>query len=481
MLGTVRELVEAFRSKRVSAVEIVESYLKRIEAVDPKVRAFVTVLAGSAREQARSLDKKRERGERLGRLAGAVVAVKDNICAEGTKTTCSSKILENFVSPYDATVVAKLKAEDAILIGKTNLDEFAMGSSTENSGFFATRNPWDLARVPGGSSGGSAAAVAASMAAAALGSDTGGSIRQPAFMTGTVGFKPTYGRVSRYGLVAFASSLDQIGPFGRTVEDVARIMDAIQGRDEKDATSAARAPDDFLGGLEGGVRGLRIGLPKEYFGEGLDPEVGELAREAVDKLGCETVEIELPMTRYGIATYYILAPAEASSNLARYDGVHYGYRSKGARDIQGVYDLSRKEGFGAEVKRRILLGTFTLSSGYYDAYYNRALKVRRLIKEDFDRAFERCDVIAGPTSPVTAFPLGARGGDPLAMYLCDVYTVNTNLAGLPGVSVPVGLTASGGLPVGLQIQAPAWKDTLALRVAQAVERAVGVAPLVPKV
>jgi aspartyl-tRNA(Asn)/glutamyl-tRNA(Gln) amidotransferase subunit A len=478
VLGTVRELVEAFASKRASAGEIVESHLRRIEEVDPRVRAFVTVLADSARAQARALDEKRARGGRLGKLAGAVVALKDNLCAEGTRTTCSSRILENFVAPYDATVVARLKAEDAILIGKTNLDEFAMGSSTENSGLFATRNPWDLERVPGGSSGGSAAAVASAMASAALGSDTGGSIRQPAFMTGTVGFKPTYGRVSRYGLIAFASSLDQIGPFGRTVEDAARIMDAIQGRDENDSTSAPRAPDDFLGGLEGDVRGLRVGLPKEYFGEGLDPEVGAIVREAIAKLGCRTVDIELPMTRYGIATYYILAPAEASSNLARYDGVHFGYRSKEARDIQAVYSLSRKEGFGAEVKRRILLGTFTLSSGYYDAYYNRALKVRRLIKEDFDRAFERCDVIAGPTSPVTAFPLGARAADPLAMYLCDVYTVNTNLAGLPGVSVPVGLTRSGRLPVGLQIQAPAWGDALALRAARAVERAVGLAPLV---
>jgi aspartyl-tRNA(Asn)/glutamyl-tRNA(Gln) amidotransferase subunit A len=463
--GTVAELVRAFAGGKASAREIVDSGLARIRETDPKLRAFITVMEEQARAQAEDLDRRRGEGKKVGRLAGAVVALKDNLCTDGVKTTCASKSLENFVPPYDATVVKRLREEDAILIGKTNLDEFAMGSSCENSSLFPTRNPYDPDRIPGGSSGGSALAVASGMASAALGSDTGGSVRQPAFMTGTVGFKPTYGRVSRYGLIAFASSLDQVGVFGSTVEDAARIMEVIQGRDEADSTSADRPPDDF-GGFDSKLAGLRVGLPRQYFEGQVEEEVLALVREAVRRLGVKTVEIDLKMTEYGVATYYIIAPSEVSSNLARYDGIQFGRRASGGED---PVSRSRSEGFGAEVKRRVLLGTFTLSSGYYDAYYTRALKARRLIKQDYDEAFKRCDVIMGPTSPVTAFRIGERIEDPLKMYLCDVYTVGTNLAGLPGVSVPVGLTPAG-LPVGLQVQAPAFADLLCLQAARAVER-----------
>ena len=474
MEPTAVEIRDRILRKEVSAVDVVQNFLGRIDAVDPKIHAFLTVLKDEALEQARGIDAKKQKGP----LAGVPVAIKDNICIRGTKTTCGSKILENYVAPYDAHVIERLRAADAILIGKTNLDEFAMGSSTENSAFGPTRNPFDLERVPGGSSGGSAAAVAAGEAPLALGSDTGGSIRQPAALTGIVGFKPTYGRVSRYGLVAFASSLDQIGPFGRTVADAALLFEAIVGHDSRDSTSASVAwkssPRDLAG--------LRIGVPDEYFGEGLDPEVRTAVLEALsraERKGAQRVRVSLPTTRYGIAAYYIVAPSEASSNLARYDGVHYGHRTKNVEDVLSLYSRSRSEGFGPEVTRRIILGTFALSSGYYDAYYNRALKVRRRIQADFNAAFAQADVILGPTSPTAAFRIGDKSEDPLSMYLCDVYTVATNLAGLPGISIPCGLTKAG-LPIGLQLQGRAFDDAQVLAVAAALEKELGMAPLVPK-
>jgi len=459
-------------SKKTTATQVAERFLSKIEAVDPKVRAFLSVNKPAALAAAKKVDEKIARGERVGLLAGLPVAVKDNICTTDAPTTCGSKILETYRPPYDATVVRRLREEDAVIVGKTNLDEFAMGSSTENSAFFTTRNPWNLQCVPGGSSGGSAAAVAGGMAPLSLGSDTGGSIRQPAALTGTVGFKPTYGRVSRYGLVAYGSSLDQIGPFGRSVRDAALLAQAISGHDPLDSTSVNQAAPEFSTMLERDAAGLRLGVPKEYFGAGLDSEVRASVEAAIAALvakGATRVEVSLPMTEYGIAAYYIVAPCEASSNLARYDGVHYGHRSKEYEDVIDLMAKSREQGFGPEVTRRIILGTFALSSGYYDAYYNRALKVRRRIKQDFDRAFEQCDVIVGPTSPTPAFPVGAKASDPLAMYLCDVYTVATNLAGLPGVSIPCGLTGSG-LPIGLQIQGRVLDDLAVLRAARVFER-----------
>jgi aspartyl-tRNA(Asn)/glutamyl-tRNA(Gln) amidotransferase subunit A len=459
-------------SKKTTAVQVAERFLSRIDAIDPKVRAFLSVNKPAALAAAKKVDEKIARGEKVGVLAGIPVAVKDNICTTDAPTTCASKILETYRPPYDATVVRRLREEDAVIVGKTNLDEFAMGSSTENSAFWTSRNPWNLECVPGGSSGGSAAAVAAGMAPLALGSDTGGSIRQPAALTGTVGFKPTYGRVSRYGLVAYGSSLDQIGPFGRSVRDAALLAQAISGHDALDSTSVNQPAPDLSAGLERDAKGLRLGVPKEYFGAGLDPEVRasvEAAIAALEKKGAKRVEVSLPMTEYGIAAYYIVAPCEASSNLARYDGVHYGHRAKEFDDVISLMSRSREQGFGPEVTRRIILGTFALSSGYYDAYYNRALKVRRRIKQDFDKAFEQCDVIVGPTSPTPAFPVGAKASDPLAMYLCDVYTVSTNLAGLPGVSIPCGLTGTG-LPIGLQIQGRVLDDAQVLQAARAFER-----------
>jgi aspartyl-tRNA(Asn)/glutamyl-tRNA(Gln) amidotransferase subunit A len=457
---------------KVRAVEIAQERLRRIDAADPKVRAFITVMREAALAQARRVDEKASRGGPLGPLAGVPVALKDNLCTTDARTTCASRILETYVPPYDATVVRRLREADAVLVGKANLDEFAMGSSTENSGFFTSRNPWDLERVPGGSSGGSAVAVAAGLATLALGSDTGGSIRFPASLTGTVGFKPTYGRVSRYGLVAYGSSLDQIGPFARSVAEVALLARVISGHDPLDATSVDQPVPDFEGALERDARGLRLGVPREYFAAGLDPEVRASVEEAIarlEKAGARRVEVSLPSTEYAIAAYYLVATSEASSNLARYDGVHYGHRSRASEDLLTLFMRSRKEGFGAEVTRRIILGTFALSSGYYDAYYNRALKVRRLIREEFDRAFAACDVIVGPTSPTPAFKIGEKSSDPLAMYLCDVYTVSTNLAGLPAVSVPCGRTRSG-LPIGLQVQGRAFDDLGVIQAARAFER-----------
>jgi aspartyl-tRNA(Asn)/glutamyl-tRNA(Gln) amidotransferase subunit A len=459
-------------SKKVTATQVAERFLSRIEAIDPKVRAFISVNRPAALAQAKKVDEKLARGGKPGLLAGLPVAIKDNMCTVDAPTTCGSKILETYRPPYDATVVRRLREEDAVIVGKTNLDEFAMGSSTENSAFFTSRNPWNLQCVPGGSSGGSAAAVAAGMAPLALGSDTGGSIRQPAALTGTVGFKPTYGRVSRYGLVAYGSSLDQIGPFGRSVRDAALLAQAISGRDPLDSTSVDQPAPDFPAGLERDAKGLRLGVPKEYFGAGLDAEVRALVEAAIATLeakGAKRVEVSLPMTEYAIAAYYIVAPCEASSNLARYDGVHYGHRSKEYDDVISLMSRSREQGFGPEVTRRIILGTFALSTGYYEAFYNRALKVRRRIKQDFDKAFEQCDVIVGPTSPTPAFLVGAKASDPLAMYLCDVYTVATNLAGLPGISIPCGLTGSG-LPIGLQIQGRVLDDAAVLQAARSFER-----------
>lgn len=436
------------------------------------MHAYISLDEEGALRKAEEVDARVARGEEVGVLAGVPVAVKDNICIKGMRTTCASKILENFVSPYDATVVEKLKAADAVFLGKTNLDEFAMGSSTENSYFGPTRNPHDPERVPGGSSGGSAAALAAGEAVLALGSDTGGSIRQPASFCGVVGLKPTYGRVSRYGLVAFASSLDQIGPMAKNVKDTALLLNVISGYDPKDSTSAPVEVPDFTKALDEGIEGIRIGLPREYFAEGLEDEVREKVLEAVDILegeGAEVVEVSLPHTKYAIATYYIVAPAEASSNLARYDGVKYGFRADG-RDLYEMYCNTRSQGFGEEVKRRIMLGTYTLSAGYYEAYYLKALKVRTLIKQDFEEVFETCDLLATPTSPTVAFRLGEKVADPLTMYLSDVYTVSVNLAGLPGISVPCG--SSDGLPVGLQLIGRPFDEETLLRVAYVVERSL---------
>lgn len=478
--ASCHKLRQAIREKKVSVKEVVKSHFDRIKQVEQKVKAFVTLLESDALRQADEIDKKIAKGEVVGALAGIPIAIKDNICAKGVRTTCSSKILEEFVAPYDAFVINRLRQADAIIIGKTNLDEFAMGSSTENSAFFTTHNPWDLDRVPGGSSGGSAAAVAAGEVCIALGSDTGGSIRQPASLCGIVGYKPTYGIVSRYGLVAFASSLDQIGPMTRCVEDAALLAGVIAGKDENDSTSVAHKIDFSLNGAK--INGLKIGVPKEYFGEGLDSEVRkaiEASLKTFQKLGAELVDVSLKISEYGIATYYMVAPSEASSNLARYDGVHYGFRDNATDDIISMMSKTRENGFGAEVKRRIMLGTFALSSGYYDAYYLRALKVRRLIKEDFDKAFEKADVIVGPTSPIPAFKIGDKVSDPMAMYLCDIFTVSTNLAGLPAISIPCSFTKSG-LPVGLQIHGRAFDDAKILQVANAFEKEAGLVDKHPK-
>ena len=438
-------------SGETSCEKITEEYLSQI-AEKRHVNAFLSVFADQALERARAVDIKLQNGT-AGLLAGMVVAIKDSICLKGHHVTCGSRMLENFVAPYDATVIRRLEDADAILIGKTNMDEFAMGSSTENSAYGSTLNPVDHACVPGGSSGGSAVAVAAGMATTALGSDTGGSIRQPASFCGVVGLKPTYGRVSRYGLVAFASPFDQIGPFGITVRDVAYVLNIIAGHDSCDSTSAQQPVPNYVDALTGDIRGMRIGIPKEYFTSSLDGEVAAAISQKIDMLkqcGAVLKEISLPNSEYTIATYYILSTAEASSNLARYDGARYGYRSANAQGLQAMYVKSRSEGFGDEVKRRIMLGTYVLSAGYYDAYYGKAQKVRRLIKQDFDNTFKEVDCLLTPTAPTTAFRFGEKLSDPLQMYLSDVYTVSANLAGIPGISVPCGID-SKGLPIGLQL------------------------------
>ena len=469
------QLKEKLLSGELTAREAVEGVFAHVEEVEPIVRAYLLLDREGAMRKAQELDARLKKGEGLGLLAGIPIAIKDNMCISGLKTTCASRILENFIPPYDAHVVERLKEADAIIIGKTNLDEFAMGSSTENSAFKLTRNPWDPKRIPGGSSGGSAAAVSAGMALMALGSDTGGSVRQPAALCGVTGLKPTYGRVSRYGLVAFGSSLDQIGPITRDVRDSALLLQVIAGRDLRDSTSADVPVPDYLKELEKPVKGLRLGLPREYFMEGLNEEVRRAIEEAVKVykgLGVDIQEISLPHTPYAVAVYYIIATAEASSNLARYDGVRYGYRAANTQNIIEMYSRSRVEGFGREVKRRIMLGTYALSSGYYEAYYLKASKVRNLIRQDFSSAFEAVDLILCPTSPTPAFKLGERLANPLEMYLSDVYTIPANLAGIPAISIPCGFTrsASGGLPIGLQLMARPFEEAGLLQVARAYER-----------
>jgi aspartyl-tRNA(Asn)/glutamyl-tRNA(Gln) amidotransferase subunit A len=442
-----------------------------MEAVEGKVQAFRCILGAEALTVAGAIDAALARGEDPGPLAGLPVALKDVLCLAGHPTTCGSRILENFLPPYDATVIRRLKEAGAVILGKTNMDEFAMGSSTENSAFEKTRNPWDLGRVPGGSSGGSAAAVAADMVPVSLGSDTGGSIRQPAAFCGIPGLKPTYGRVSRFGLVAFASSLDQVGPFGKTVEDLARVLSVISGQDRRDSTSAGVPVPEYAGQLSAPLGALRLGVPKEYFPAGLDAEIGGAVRTLLTRaegLGARVVEISLPHTDYSIPTYYILATAEASSNLARYDGVRYGYRAKGAKDLGEMYRRSRSEGFGGEVKRRIMLGTYVLSSGYYDAYYLKAQRVRTLLKNDFDEAFKKVDLIVTPTTPSTAFRFGEKTDDPLQMYLSDIFTATINLVGIPALSLPCGI-ATNGLPIGAQIIGPAFSEARLFQVAAALE------------
>jgi aspartyl-tRNA(Asn)/glutamyl-tRNA(Gln) amidotransferase subunit A len=467
------ELLTLQAAGKASASEIATAYLAAIRDRDPKVRAFLHVDPAAVTAQAAAVDAKRAAKQPLGALAGVPVAVKDVLCTKGVTTTCASKILERYVPPYDAHVVECLKRADAVLVGKTNMDEFAMGSSTENSAFVTTKNPWALDRIPGGSSGGSAAAVAGGMAPAALGTDTGGSIRQPAALCGIVGLKPTYGRVSRYGLVAFASSLDQIGPFTRDVADCALLLEVLAGHDGRDSTSVDRPVPTYTKAVDRPIDGLRIGVPREFFGEGLDAEVEVAVKTALKEYvrqGATLVDVSLPHAPYALAAYYIVAPAEASSNLARYDGMHYGHRTKEKADLIRTYAKSRAEGFGKEVRRRILIGTYVLSSGYKDAYYVKALKARRLVKKDYDDAFETCDVIAGPTSPTAAFKIGEKSDDPLAMYLTDIYTVSANLAGIPGLSVPCGFTKSG-LPIGLQLLGPPFEEEKLLRAARTYERA----------
>jgi aspartyl-tRNA(Asn)/glutamyl-tRNA(Gln) amidotransferase subunit A len=470
----IGELQILLRSRELSAQELLAAHRARIDEVDDRVKAFLRLTAELGAEQAAAADRAFESGQ-AGPLTGIPVAVKDVLCVRGVETTAGSQILRGFRPPYSGTAVSRMFAAGAVMLGVTNCDEFAMGSSTENSSYFPTHNPWRLDRVPGGSSGGSAAAVAAGEAVIALGTDTGGSIRQPAALCGVVGMKPTYGRVSRYGLIAFASSLDQIGPFARSVEDAAILLRAIAGHDPLDATCSDR-PNDVQNDFDAGVSGMRLGVPREYYEiEGMEPGVKaavEKALQALQGAGAELVDVNLPHTDYGLAAYYIIAPAECSSNLARFDGVRYGLSDQDAANITDAYMQTRRQGFGTEVRRRVMLGTYALSSGYYDAYYVKAQKVRTLIKRDFDEAFAKCDAIVSATSPTVAFPIGAKTQDPLAMYLCDVLTYGGNLAGLPGISVPCGM--SEGLPVGLQILAPQWREDVALRIARAYEVASGI-------
>jgi len=468
---TIHEASILLRKREISSLELTRALLDRIAAIDDQVKAYITVTPDTAMAQAREADDRRSAGEE-NPLLGIPLAIKDIICTKGITTTCGSKMLHNFVPPYDATVMRHLYEAGMVLLGKTNLDEFAMGSSTENSAFFPTHNPWDLTRVPGGSSGGSAAAVAAQEAPGALGTDTGGSVRQPAALCGMVGLKPTYGRVSRYGLVAFASSLDQVGTLTKDALDAALLLNVIARHDPLDSTSVEVPTPDYTASLNQGVQGLRIGIPREYFSAGIQPEVEVAVREAIrtlESLGAVTQEVSLPHTEYALPTYYLIAPAEASSNLARYDGVKYGYAYPDAADIWDLYRKTRQHGFGSEVKRRIMLGTYALSAGYYDAYYLKAQKVRTLIKKDFDAAFESCDVLIAPTSPSVAFRIGEKVADPLQMYLSDIFTLSLNLAGLCGVSIPCGFAQ--GLPVGLQIIGKPFDEAGILRVAHTYQQA----------
>jgi aspartyl-tRNA(Asn)/glutamyl-tRNA(Gln) amidotransferase subunit A len=469
---TAGELWRRLQSGELTSTQATTDALDAIAARDSQIAAFLHVDREAALARATEIDARRRAGQPVGLLAGLPIAVKDVLCTRGQPVTCASRMLDGFRPPYDAHVIERLHAADGVLIGRTNLDEFAMGSSSENSAFQVTRNPWDTSRTPGGSSSGSAAAVAARMAPVALGSDTGGSIRQPAGLCGIVGMKPTYGRVSRYGLVAYASSLDQIGPFATDVTGAAALLEAIAGHDPRDSTSVDRPVPNWTASLDEPLRGLKIGVAAEHFGDGLDSEVAAAVRDAIDvyrSLGAEIRDVSLPHAKYCIATYYLIACSEASGNLARYDGMHYGHRAASAQTLLETFARSRGEGFGAEVKRRIMLGTYALSSGYYDQYYVKALRVRRLIRQDFDAAFANVDVIAGPVTPTPAFKIGEKADDPLAMYLSDIYTIGANLAGLPGISIPCGFTPSG-LPIGLQLQAAPWQEETLFRAARMYER-----------
>jgi len=468
---SIHELQEKIKKGDVTATQVTQSVFDRIDAVEDKVRAYIRLMKDEAFAAAANADEDIKKGD-IKPLTGIPIALKDIVCTKGHITTCGSHILHNFVPPYDATVVEKLRDAGAIFIGKANMDEFAMGSSTETSYFGPTRNPWDLERIPGGSSGGSAAALAADECIASIGSDTGGSIRQPAALCGIVGMKPTYGRVSRFGLIAFASSLDQIGPFTKDVEDCAIMMNVLAGYDPKESTSVNAEVPDYRQFVGRDIRGWKIGIPKEYFIEGIDPEISAAIKKAVTVIehsGGQCVDISLPHTQYCVAVYYIIAPAEASSNLARYDGVRYGFRATDVRELLEMYKESRRQGFGAEVKRRIMIGTYALSAGYYDAYYKKASQVRALIKKDFDEAFKQCDVILTPTTPTAAFNIGEKTDDPLQMYLSDVFTISTNLAGIPGISVPCGFT-SGGLPIGMQFLASHFEEGKLIQIASVYER-----------
>ena len=470
----VHELKEKLASKEITIPEITKAYINRIQEKEKDIGAFVTVLEENAMNKAKEIEEKVNNNEIKGNLAGIPIGIKDNICTKGIHTTCSSKMLENFVSPYDATVMEKINKENMINLGKLNMDEFAMGGSTEYSAFHITKNPWNLNKVPGGSSGGSAAAVASQMVPWALGSDTGGSIRQPASFCGVVGMKPTYGLVSRYGLVAFASSLDQIGPITKDVEDCAMLLNVITGHDEKDSTSENREKVDYTLSLKNNVKGMKIGIPKEFYGEGLQPEVKQKLEEAIEKykeLGAEVEEFSLDIANYALATYYIIACAEASSNLGRFDGIRYGYRTPNYNDLKDIYINSRSEAFGSEVKRRIILGTYVLSSGYYDAYYKKALEVRTLVQSKFDEAFSKYDIILTPTAPTTAFNIGEKSSNPLEMYLADICTVSVNIAGLPGISIPCGVDKEK-MPIGMQLIGQKFSEETLLNAAYTFEQAI---------
>ena len=469
---TVHELMDKLNKKEITSEDITKSYVSRINEKENNIEAFVTVLSEEAENKAKEIDQKIEKGEITNKLAGIPIGIKDNICTKDIKTTCASKMLEDFVSPYNATVMDKINAENLITIGKLNMDEFAMGGSTENSYFKKTKNPWNLSKVPGGSSGGSAAAVASQMVPWALGSDTGGSIRQPASFCGIVGLKPTYGLVSRYGLVAFASSLDQIGPITKDVRDSAILLNIIAGHDEKDSTSVDMPKKDYEKALTGNIKGLKIGVPKEFFGEGINEEVKESLKQAIEtykKLGAEVEEFSLDIAKYALATYYIIACAEASSNLGRFDGIRYTYRAKDFKDLKDLYKKTRSEGFGAEVKRRIILGTYVLSSGYYDAYYKKAQQVRTLVMNEFNKGFEKYDVILTPTSPTVAFGIGEKSNNPLEMYLADICTVSINIAGLPGISIPCGVDKEG-MPIGMQLIGNRFQEETILNAAYSFEQ-----------
>ena len=469
---TVHELIEKLEKGETTSEEITKSYFKRIKEVEPKVKAYVSTLEEEALEKAKKIDEKRKSGEVLSKFAGIPIGIKDNMCIKGTKTTCSSKMLENFVAPYNATVIEKLNSEDLVYLGKLNMDEFAMGSSTEHSAFFITHNPWDLDRVPGGSSGGSAAAVAANMAPWTLGSDTGGSIRQPSSLCGVVGLKPTYGLVSRYGLVAFASSLDQIGPITKDVTDSAILLNLIVGHDEKDSTSMDIEKKDYTKSLVNNVKGMKIGLPKEYLGEGINEEVKKAVLDVAKKyeeMGAIVEDCSFDVGQYATSVYYIIADAEASSNLGRFDGIRYGYRSEKYDNLKDIYRNSRTEGFGPEVKRRIMVGTYVLSSGYYDAYYKKAQKVRTVIKDAYNKLFEKYDLLLTPTSPTTAFKIGEKTENPLEMYLADICTVPVNIGGLPGMNIPCALD-SNGMPIGFQLIAKPFNEEAIFRAAYTYEQ-----------